>query len=91
MLKSSWASKSGERVPAHWRCVGDDVVEKLHEREEVENGAVLPTLSSKVGLVLVKQGASLSMKEDGNVLSLVYFVHREMKSAVPENYGTMFR
>jgi hypothetical protein len=60
-------------------------VEKLHEREEVENGAVLPTLSSKVGLVLVKQGASLSMKEDGNVLS------REMKSAVPENYGTMFR
>ena len=66
-------------------------MEKLHEREEVENGAVLPTLSSKVGLVLVKQGASLSMKEDGNVLSLVYFVHREMKSAVPENYGTTFR
>lgn len=64
-------------------------MEKLHEREEVENGAVLPTLSSKVGLALVKQGASL--KEDGNVLSLVYFVHREMESAVPENYGTMFR
>lgn len=64
---------------------------KLHERDEVENSAVLPTLSSKVGRRLGKQGASVSMKEDGNVLCLVYFVYREMESAVPESYGTMFR